>query len=213
MKYILPSILTVLSAFAGCISEKKENYFTGTIEYNYSYTSDSLKADSLNRVRPSKGLFRYDTSNYQSRFIGADTFTYYYSGKLNKCLSEAGSGRQYECEDYGMKTDSVLWVKDYATDEKVLNHPCRILEIEKKGSSVKYYYATDLKIAPATYQKHVAYNWDLYGSKANGGLILKLEHRFKKFTMKGEAVVVRKSQQPAFAALEIDEALFSKICK
>jgi hypothetical protein len=210
----ISALFVILSFFVAACADKnrKPDFFTGTIEYVYTYTCGSLNADSLTRVRPSKGIFRYDINNYQSRFIGTDTFSYYYSGKLNKCLSEAGTTRQYECEDYGVMTDSVLSIKDYATDEKILGYSCRILEMQKTGSWVKYYYATGLTISPATYKKHVAYNWDIYGNKANGGLVLKLEHRFKHFTMYGMALQ-ENTENANFRGLEIDENLFSKICK
>ncbi|MBL7723502.1 MAG: hypothetical protein JNK27_05100 [Chitinophagaceae bacterium] len=207
--YILFIILIVLT---GCNSKNEGEYFSGEISYTYSYTSEILNADSISRIRPSKGFFRYDTANYQSSFTGADTFTYYYSGSLNKCLSESGSSKKYECEDYSIITDSVLSVKDYATEEEILGHPCRILELQKKNSWVKYYYATDLRIAPATYKNHKAYNWDIYGMKAEGGLILKMEHRFNKFVMSGvvNGLSIKKDD---FGALEIDKSLFSEICK
>lgn len=197
---------------AACNNKKDTNYFTGQISYTYSYTSDSLNADSLSGIRPFRGIFRYDTSNYQSRFTGVDTFTYYYSGVLNKCLSAPGLSKEFECEDYSKETDSVISVKDYPTDEKILGYPCRILELQKKSSWVKYYYATDLHIAPATYKNHKAYNWDVYGIKAKGGLILKLEHRFKKFVMSGvaDSLLILEAD---FKALEINESLFSVICK
>ena len=209
LAYIPFIILVVLS---GCSNKKEKGYFSGEISYTYSYASDSLNVDSVSRIKPSKGFFRYDTANYQSRFTGADTFTYYYSGSLNKCLSQSGSTKKYECEDYSILTDSVLSVKDYATDEVILGHSCRILELQKKNSWVKYYYATDLRIAPATYKNHKAYNWDVYGIKANGGLILKLEPRFNKFVMSGIADSLS-IWEGDFKALEIKESLFSEICK
>jgi hypothetical protein len=110
-------------------------------------------------------------------------------------------------------TDSVLSIKDYATTEKIKDYTCRILEMQKKGSWVKYYYTTDLKIAPSTYKKHIAYNWDMYGNKANGGLILKLEHRFKKFSMKGEVRRLDIANDNNFKALEITADLFTKNCQ
>ncbi|HRE37934.1 MAG TPA: hypothetical protein PK092_05800 [Chitinophagaceae bacterium] len=212
MRYLSYITIVLIAVLVACSNKKRTNYFSGQISYTYSYTSDSLNTDSISAIRPSQGVFWYDTSNYQSRFIGADTFTYYYSGKLNKCLFEPGSSKEYECEDYSKETDSVVYVKDYPTDEKILGYPCRILELQKKSSWVKYYYATDLQIAPATYKNHKAYNWDVYGIKTNGGLILKLEHRFNKFVMHGLAnsISIKKDD---FKALEINESLFSEICK
>jgi hypothetical protein len=69
-----------------------------------------------------------------------------------------------------------------------------------------------LKIAPATYRHHISYNWDIYGDKANGGLILRSEHHFKYFTMNGIATAIE-LKAADFKALEIDEKLFSQFCK
>ncbi len=53
---------------------------------------------------------------------------------------------------------------------------------------------------------------DVYGDKADGGLILKLEHRFKNFTMRGRAVeIIKKDQQ--FKAFEIADTVFNNHCK
>jgi hypothetical protein len=197
--------------FAGC-KEPGNKYFTGNVEYAYSYASDSLNADSLTKVRPAKGLFRYDTLNYQSQFIAGDTNTNYYSGLLNKCLSQTNHLGNYECLDYGAFTDSIISYKIIDTDEKILGYSCKILEVQKKNSWLQYYFADDLKIAPLTYNKHASYNWDFYGEKANGGLILKSEHRLKYFTLKGIATsLIRHADN--FKALEIDEKLFSQFCK
>lgn len=204
---LISSIIFVI----GCNKPGKK-YFTGTIEYTYTYSSDSLNADSLAKTRPSKGLLRYDTVNYQSKFIGTDTIVYYYSGRFNKCLSETDHLGNYACEDYGVFTDSVLSYRLIDTDEKILGYSCTILEIQKKNSWLRYYVSNELKIAPATYRKHISYNWDLYGDKAGGGLILRSEHRFKYFTMKGIATAIG-ARSAGFKALEIDEKLFSQFCK
>ena len=208
----MSKILSIFTAlfFIGC-SNTSNKYFTGTIEYAYTYDSDSLNADSLARTRHSKSSFRYDTINYQGKFIGADTTTYYYSGQLNRVLTPSGQGN-YDCEDYGAFTDSVISHKLIDTEEKILGYSCKILEIQKKNSWLQYYVSNDLKLAPGTYRKHVSYNWDYYGEKANGGLILRSEHRFKYFTMKGIATVIE-LKAGNFKALEIDEELFAQYCK
>lgn len=196
---------------SACKGPEKQ-YFSGTIEYKYTYTSDSLDADSIAALRPIKGSFRYDSSAYQSRFINKDTTTYYYSGHLNRCISTTNSKDEYSCDDYGQVTDSILSWKVYDTKEKILGYSCKVLEMQKAGSWVKYYVSTDLQIAPGTYKKHVSYNWDLYGEKTNGGLILQSEHRFKAFTMKGIVSVVERKGID-FKALEIEDTLFLKFCK
>lgn len=193
--------------------QKTKDFFTGTIRYQYTYSSNTLNADSLAESRPAAAVFRYDFANYQSMFTGKDTIIYYYAGKINKAVSAIGNPVSYSCEDYGQVTDSVLSVKLYDTTEKVLGYTCRVLEIQKKNSWVQYFVAKDLQIAPDTYERHVAYNWDVYGKEAKGGLILKLEHRFLRFTMKGEVRLLEKSNNPAFRALEIDPVFFEKICQ
>jgi len=206
------SIVLVVLSFTGCnIADRK--YFTGTIQYTYTYTSDSWNVDSLSKTRPFKSLQRYDTVNYQSKFVSNDdTTAYYYSGTLNQCLSRTNSFGQLTCEDYSAFTDSVVSYRLIDTDEKILGYRCKILEIQKKNSWLRYYVSNDLKVAPATYRRHASYNWDFYGEKANGGLILRSEHRFKYFTMKGIATTINKSNSH-FKALEIDEGLFARYCK
>ncbi len=207
----LLAILTVLF-IAGC-KNSDNKYFTGTVEYAYTYTSDSLNADSLAKTRPSKSILRYDTLNYQSEFISSsDTNTNYYSGVHNKCISKTSYMGNYECLDYGVFTDSIISYKIIDTDEKIFGYSCKILEVQKKNSWLQYYFSNDLKIAPATYRRHASYNWDFYGEKANGGLILKSEHRLKYFTLKGIATSLSQGDDN-FKALEIDEKLFSQFCR
>jgi hypothetical protein len=210
MKQILSVILITLFVFA-CTKKKTPPYFTGTVSYAYTYESDSMDADSIAALRPSKSDFRYDTTGYQSRFIARDTETIYYSGQLNKAVSVTNNTKNYTCEDYGLVTDSIVSWKIYDTEEKVLGYSCRILEMQKRNSWVKYYVCPELKIAPATYASHKAYNWDAYGKYAKGGLILRSEHRFKNFTLKGVATSVEKRPQ-GFKALEVDTMILRKVC-
>lgn len=205
-------IVFFLLLAGGCNSNKKEAFFSGMIEYAYTYESSILNSDSLKIERPVKGFFKYDQDNYQSSFSGKDTAIYLYSGMLNKCLSITGNTNHYECEDYGVATDSVLNWKLYTTDEKVMGYSCKILELQKRNSLVKYYVSEELKIAPATYNKHKAYNMDVYGEKSGGGLILKLEHRFKNFTMKGVAVGINKKDH-RYRAFQITDGVFLNHCK
>lgn len=198
-------------SWLGCKNGKKDSFFSGTVDYNYSYSSDSLNADSIARQRPSKSRFSYDSTGYQSVFFGPDTIKYYYSGNRNRCISQTGTGGEYQCEDYGIPTDRVISTRVYDTDEKILGYKCRVLEMQKENSLVKYYISTELKIAPATYVNHRSYNWDTYGREANGGLILKLEHRFRHFTMNGIATGIR-SMPGNFKALELPETEWAIHC-
>jgi hypothetical protein len=214
MKAKLSIVSLLLISIIACKSKedkKRPSLFTGTINYVYTYSSDSLNADSLARTRTTQSFFRYDENDYQSQFIASDTETYFYSGAMNKCASKKGSPAAYGCEDYGILTDSVLSTVVYETDEKVLGYNCKVLEMQKKNSWVKYYISTDLKIAPATYQKHRSYNWDVYGEKAEGGLILKSEHRFKLFSMSGIATGL-KEYDKGFKALEMDKKTMDSLC-
>lgn len=211
MKNSYTNIFILLIIISACQSKKRSNYFTGTIEYHYTYTSDSLNKDSLAKTRPNKGFFRYDELNYQSTFSGRDTTNYYYSGKMNRCISRTEPEGDFICEDYSLVTDSVLSVKLYDTNEKVLGYSCKILEMEKSNSRVKYYVSRDLKIAPGTYKLHKSYNWDVYGEKADGGLILKLEHRFRSFTMSGIATNVQIIKDK-YSALEMSIKDMEEFC-
>lgn len=192
-------------------SSKKGPFFIGKINYDYTYESNSLNVDSITKLRPSKSVFKFDKYNYQSQFIISDTLKYFYSGKYNKCISPIAKSDKYDCEDYSIPTDSILSYNEYETDEKILGHSCKIIEFQTKHFWNRYYVATDLKISPDTFINHKAYNWKFYGEKSNGGLILKLEHRFKKFTMKGIAtsIEVKKSD---FNALGISNEEFLKNC-
>ena len=201
-------VIFIILFIAGC-KNSGNKYYTGIVEYTYTYSSDSLNIDSLTAIRPSKSILRYDTLNYQSEFIATDTIIYYYSGLYNICLSATKHRDNYECEDYSAFTDSVISYRLYDTDEKILGYPCKILEVQKKNSWLQYYVSNELKISPGTYRKHVSYNWDFYGEKTNGGLILRSEHRFKSFTMHGIATAVN-IKPGNFKALEIDEKLFSQ---
>lgn len=210
-QYVLVLFAFGMTLFS-CKAKRENNFFTGTIEYRYTYISDSLNTDSLTKERISNSYFRYDTIDYQSRFTGKDTETYYYSGLRNKAISATGNPIVYGCEDYSVFTDSVLSVKHYDTEQRILGYSCKIVEIQKKNSSVLYLVSKDLILAPGTYRQHRSYNWDIYGIEAGGGLILLSEHRFKKFTMKGVATAVNRKDN-AFKALEIDDKLFDQVCK
>lgn len=212
MKTLIAVILLILIIHAGCKNKQKEKYFTGTIEYMYTYSSDSLSIDSIAAIKPYKSDFRYDLNGYQSRFFSQDTETYYYSGLKNLCIGKANSRENFTCEDYSIVTDSVVSWKIYDSDEKILGQKCQILEIQKVNSWVKYHVSIELRIAPATFEKHKSYNWDFYGEKTRGGLILKSEHRFKYFTMKGVATAVD-IKDDSFKAQEIKESKFDEICK
>lgn len=96
-------LLFTIICVLGCQSHQHNSnfdyeIFTGSIEYQYQYESTTIKKlDSLRKIKPSKSIFRFDTNNYQSKFIGKDTFTYFYSGKFNKCISETNNNKIYEC--------------------------------------------------------------------------------------------------------------------
>jgi hypothetical protein len=166
----------------------------------------------LAKLKPYKSEFRYDNDDYQSRFFAQDTTTYYYSGRLGKCISQINSTNKFECEDYSVSTDTILSYKEYETNEKILGQKCKIIEWQGKYFYNIFYVSTDMQIAPTTYKNHVSYNWKFYGEKSKGGLILKSEHRFKNYTMKGIAVSM-KEEKNDFTSLNIDTTYFELNCK
>lgn len=165
----------------------------------------------MTKIKPWRSIFRYDKENYQSVFTGADTFAYYYNGRLNKCLFETNSSKVYECEDYSLPTDSASNYRIYDTDEKILGYRCRIIEFQSRRFLNRYYVSKILFIAPGTYQKHLAYNWQLTHEKTRGALILKSEHRFKNYTMTGTATAINR-QDKDFRAFAFDDAFFRSVC-
>jgi hypothetical protein len=212
--YLHPMKLPILSLWAlgACTAcQQSIGHFTGTVQYAYTYESNELNLDSLTAQKPRMSIFRFDTLNYQSQFIGKDTVTYYYYSPLNKAVSQTGSLHGLECEDYGVATDSVLWVKVYDTEEKIWGQTCKVIEFQTKLCWNRYHVSTNLHIAPATYQKHLAYNWQFYGQQTQGGLILQLEHRFKRYTMKGVATALTPQPQ-GFVALTLGDSAIQKAC-
>ncbi len=187
-------------------------YFAGQIEYEYVYQSASINADSLAKTRSRSSIFRFDGFNYQSCFIGKDTATYFYDGSSGRCLSRSGKLGKFECEDYSIATDSVLSWRIVETEEKVLGQSVCILEIQGRYFFTRYFVSREMKMSPFVWQKHLAYNWSFYGDKAEGGLILKLEHHFKNYTMFGVAKPPV-AGGPGFKALELEAGTFEKNCK
>ena len=150
---------------------------------------------------------------YQSRFFGKDTTTWYYFSLYNRCLmSVNGILDESSCEDYSINSDSVFWHKIYDTDEKILGHSCRIIEYQGRHFLNRYYVSTELHLAPNTYKYHDAYNWSFYGNKTNGGLILKMEHIFDKYTMHGIATRIIPFAEGE-KAMEVGEADFRRLCR
>jgi hypothetical protein len=203
----------VLLLFIQCRVPKQQavRYFTGELEYAYTYSSPTLNTDSLSRVRPHKSRFIYGRDNYQSCFYGKDTVLYHYSGLTGKAISKNGVSWGGDCDDYTAVTDSVYWYKIYDTDEKIMGEYCRVLEFQSKIFTTKYYISRRLKIAPGTYNRHVSYNWKFYGETGGGGLILRIEHRFKNFVMKGEITRLRQTTS-ALKELEAGETALRQIC-
>ena len=100
--------------------QKTKDFFTGTIKYQYTYSSNTLNPDSLAESRPAAAVFRYDLADYQSMFTGKDTIIYYYAGKKNKALSAAGNPVSFSCEDYGQVTDSTRECEGQERQEQLL---------------------------------------------------------------------------------------------
>ena len=167
--------------------------------------------DSLSQLKPHKSECRYYNSHYQNRFYANDTITYYYHGKSGKCLTQINAENKFECEDYRVATDTVISYKEYPAKEKILGQQCKVIEWQGKYFNNRFYVSTEVKIPPATYREHMAYNWKFYGDKAHGGLILKSEHTFKNYTMAGIAATIQKEKGIKIPSIYMDRAdCFSK---
>lgn len=168
--------------------ENEDDYFHGEITYRYTYQSDQLDSDSLTQVRPHTGKMLFEAQNYRSVFIGSDTSRYIYLGDVNLCYGYYSQDQTEECEDYSMYTDSILDFKVYESDTTILGLDCFVLEFQSKYFWNRYYVSETIHLNPLSYEDHHAYNWSFYGKECKGGLILAMEHRFNKFTMKGRAI-------------------------
>ena len=187
---ILKFFICVFSCTLFSCQNQNKDYFQGQVIYKYHYTSDVLNIDSLNQSKIHTSIFKYDTENYQSTFINKDSTTYFYLSSINKCLKAINGQLQDICEDYSEATDSIINFRVYDTDEKILGQDCMIIEFQGLHFWNRFYVSKDSKISPNTYKDHKAYNWQFYGNQTHGGLILKLEHRFKTFSMHGEATYI-----------------------
>ncbi len=165
----------------------QKQLFLGRVEYDYTYTSALLNTDSLKKVKPHTGIFLYDTGHYESRFYGRDTVVYIYSGNANKAVSQTNGRWDTACEDYSVYTDTATAVRLLETTEKVQGSDCSILEFTGRYFATRYWVSKRFILSPAVYNRHNAYNWRFYAEHSGGGLILKLEHRFKQYTMHGVA--------------------------
>ncbi len=189
-----------------------DKWFEGRIVYHYTYHSDSLDADSLALWKPHSGMMLFEKDNYKSVFWGKDTLTYLYLAELNKGYSYKGSGRDEQCEDYSQPTDSILSFHIYPTDDKILGYPCKVLEYQSKYFWNRYFVSTAHRLSPGSYQNHRAYNWSFYGEKTGGGIILKMEHRFGRYTMKGIALEVDTSRAMPGNRIDYDKKRVAQIC-
>ena len=146
-----------------------------------------------------------------SIFIGSDTITYYYKSDINKAVWKNKDKEEFECEDYGIPTDSIITFKIYPTKEKIQGQEVEVLEYQSKYFWTRYYMSKALKISPKTYKDHLAYNMSFYGDKTEGGLILKLEHRFENYSMRGDLLELKR-YKPNFIAIEINKNEIINTC-
>lgn len=190
----------------------QRSWFTGKVSYAYTYTSDSLNADSLATVRTRTGEMIYAGADYLSRFRGLDTMVYLYMSALNKCYSPPHGAEPATCEDYGVPTDSVIKILLTENTDTILGEPCDRLEMTCANASHTYWVARNVKAHPGSYERHEAYNWKEYGTAAKGGIILMNEHRFTKFTMRG---IATNFQHAANAGAEINamKVVGERACK
>ena len=187
-------------------------YFQGEIHYKYSYSSETLNLGYLESKRPKRGVFKYDLQHYQSIFYGPSITSYYYSGITNHAISSIDGAFDINCTDYGINPDSLLHFEVHPTDEKILGQDCMIVEFQTPNVYTRYHVSKSVFLAPDTYQKHLAYNWSLYGEQGKGGIILKAEHFFSNFTMIGEVskIVPYENGERAW---DITEDAFAQACR
>ena len=181
------------AAFSGCIDTRprpeQEAWFSGRIVYSYSYSSSELDADSLALERWSSGQMIFHGPDYMSRYVGLDTSTYFYSGPTGRCAAYE-PGKQPYCEDYRAPTDSIASISIKPASELVLGRTCDLVELKGRWSDTRYWVSRELRMDPASYALHHAYNWKAYADASKGGIILKVEHRFSRYTMHGTATLI-----------------------
>lgn len=204
-------LIFVISSCSKKNYKEEYPYFQGEIEYAYSYETESLDLDSLMELKPSKGIFRYDLANYQSKFFAKDTTSYFYLSETNSAISQTNNVFDQSCQDYGIPTDSIIYFNIYETNEEVLKQACKVVEYKSKSMWNQYMVSKEMKISPKTYKNHVADNWQFYGEEAAGGLILRLEHRYPSYTMKGIATRI-KIFYNSETALEISAEKIKNLC-
>lgn len=194
MKNLLFIFLTCL-VFLNCKTEEVAD-FEGFIKYEYTYESDSLNVDTLKKHRPSLSLFYYKDSLYLSSFIGQSTDMYIVNGKTGVAYYLSGENDTIVCEDYTKQTHQIKNYNLLPSEETVLGYDTRILEIEMEDATTRFWVSTDLKVNPQNFKNHIAYNWFFYLQKADGGIILKMEHEYPTFTMKGLATQIQSMEVP-----------------
>ncbi len=195
MKYLLIFFLNVV-IFFNCSTVEEFPEFEGFINYQYTYESDSLNVDTLTKYRPTSSEFYYKDSLYFSSFISKTRDSYVVNGKTGFAWYLSSETDTAVCEDYTKRTESIKTFRTLPSKETVLGYDTRILEIEGQNSTTRFWVSTDLKVNPENFAKHQAYNWYFYLQKADGGIILKTEHEFPKFTMNGIATKIIEMSVP-----------------
>ena len=214
MKFIFVFFYLVI-LLGSCSTEKKiekKNAFEGLIEYAYSYQSDSLNIDTLRTQHPSSGMMIYKDSMYKSVFVANHKTETYIYNNAEGIAYDLSAEDSIDCEDYKIQKDSVLRYDIHETDEKILGHEVKILEFDTKYATQRFYFSTKFKVAPYNYDKHLAYNWKFYKEKANGGVLLKVEHIFKKFTMISIATKIEQKEIDP-KVFEIDKSKLTTTCR
>lgn len=192
--FILSLLTLFIVLFISC--GQAPSYFEGKIIYQYSYESETLNADSLAENRTASSEFYYQGARYKNSFIGKTIDRYIFNGDTGFSYHESSQTDTILCEDYRLPTDSVINLQIIPTKEKVLGYATQIIEIVGKFSTTKFWVSTTLKTNPDWYKSHQAYNWHFYLEQADGGIILKVEHIFKHFTMHGIATEVKLMDVP-----------------
>jgi hypothetical protein len=110
-----------------------------------------------------------------------------------------------------MPTDAILNWKIIDTDEKILGEAVKILEFSTSNIVNRYHYSLKHKVAPFNYDKQLAYSWKFHKELTGGGVLLKVEHIFKKFSITGVATKIE-TRNVADEEFEIDENRLKRHC-
>lgn len=168
-KIISASILAVLlTSFM-----MSEDFFTGKIIYQYSFTDLNGK-DITDKMAPYYGREQhyyiddenykaYDENNNWVQLYHGETNTYFYFSKDKTAQKFSAS----------MPTAQNIKVTRIDKKEKVCGYDCNAIQIETENTTIVYYFSSSIKVDPAFYAKHKIGEWNKYMEATDGALPLK----------------------------------------